>query len=119
MAKFLLLSRDAGIDPSLGPGQIRQIMQPYQVWSRKLSEAGRLKSGGKLRDKEGRVLKRESGNIAVSDGPYREAKQVLGGYWIIEAADYAEAELLISDHPHLNRGTLELRQIEDHPPPRS
>ena len=47
----------------------------------------------------------------TTDGPYSEAKEVLGGYYTIEAANYDEAVGLAQDHPHLDYGgVLVIRQ---------
>ena len=52
----------------------------------------------------------------VTDGPYSETKEVLGGYYLIEAANYDEAVRRCKDHPHLEHGgTIEVRQIEKMP----
>jgi hypothetical protein len=47
------------------------------------------------------------------DGPYSETKEVLGGYWLIEASDYDEAMEVVADHPHLRFGSLEVREIQE------
>lgn len=46
------------------------------------------------------------------DGPYAETKEVLGGYYLIEAPNYEEAVRRSLDHPHLSHGTIEVREIE-------
>jgi hypothetical protein len=48
----------------------------------------------------------------VVDGPYSEAKEVVGGYGIIQAANYEEALELTRDCPHLAFGRLELRETD-------
>jgi hypothetical protein len=60
----------------------------------------------------GRVLRSNGKKPSVSDGPYSETKEVLGGYYTIEAADYDAAVKLALEHPHLEYGgTIELRQV--------
>ena len=52
----------------------------------------------------------------ASDGPYAEAKDVIGGYFVIEAKDAAEAEAIARDCPHLALAAtnwVEIRPIED------
>jgi hypothetical protein len=51
--------------------------------------------------------------MTVTDGPYAESKEVLGGFWLLEAANYEEVQGFLKDHPHLDAGSLEVRQIED------
>ena len=48
------------------------------------------------------------------DGPFSETKEVIGGYFAIEAAGYDEAVQLLEDHPHLSYGgTVEVREIDE------
>ena len=60
----------------------------------------------------GKVIRSTDGKTRTTDGPYSETKEVLGGYYLIEAADYDEAVALTMDHPHLEYGgTVEVRQV--------
>jgi len=108
MAKFMLLLYD---DPSkwaaLSPEEMQKALEKYMAWTKKpfLIDSKRLASD------PGRVM-RGRGKTRVADGPYSETKEILGGYYAIEAADYNEAVERTMDHPHLEYGgTIELRQI--------
>ena len=68
--------------------------------------------GQQLRDNEGKVLRRNGKGVVVTDGPYAEAKEILGGFIIVEAANYEEAVRLCQDSPHFEYGSIEVRQIE-------
>ena len=61
-----------------------------------------------------RHVKVKDGKPVASDGPYAEAKDVIGGYFVIEAKDAAEAEAIARDCPHLWSPTnwVELRPID-------
>ena len=59
------------------------------------------------------TLRTKSGKVAVTDGPYAEAKELLGGLLIIEARDRNHAVELISNHPGVQMGTWEIRPAED------
>jgi hypothetical protein len=63
-------------------------------------------------DGEGRVLQKQNGKLSVIDGPFAEAKEVLGGFFVIEAANYDEAVEAAKTCPHMEFGTIEVRQIE-------
>jgi hypothetical protein len=57
-------------------------------------------------------MRSEHGKTRVTDGPYSETKEVLGGYYTIEAANYDEAVQRTLDHPHLEHGgTIEVRHV--------
>jgi hypothetical protein len=116
MSQYLLLLYD---DPaavqqfrSLPPDQIQRAMQPYIDWGNKARQAGFLVGSNKLSDQPGRILRSQSGKPRVTDGPFSEAKELLGGYYIIEASSYDEAVKRTQDHPHLAHGTIAIRQIE-------
>lgn len=88
-------------------------MGKYLAWDDKARQAGFYAGGNKLDDQPGRVIRSRSGQAHVTDGPYTEAKEVLGGYYLIEAASYDEAVQRLRDHPHLSHGgTIEVREVE-------
>jgi hypothetical protein len=114
MPKFMLLLHD---DPSafeaLSPEQMQAVIEKYMAWGNKLRDAGLLSASNKLADEPGKVIRGRNGQIRVTDGPYSETKEVLGGYYIIEAADYAQAIERSRDCPHLEYGgTIEVRQVD-------
>ncbi len=106
MPKFVLLLRDNGSFPTdMSPTEMQAILQRYRAWGQKAKSVAK----DKLKGGEGRVLR---GNGAVTDGPYVESKEVVGGFYVIEARDYDEATRLCADHPHLDFGSIEIRQVD-------
>ncbi len=62
------------------------------------------------------TLKYRDGKISITDGPYAETKEQLGGVLILEAADLNEAIQLMSKHPGLRGGgSFEIRPIANCP----
>ena len=59
------------------------------------------------------TLRVQNGKVFVTDGPYAETKELLGGLLIIEARDLNAAIQLISKHPGVKMGTWEIRPVED------
>jgi hypothetical protein len=116
MSQFMLLlyDRPEAMEfwSQLSPDEIQAGIAEYTAWSAKLAEAGRLVGGEKLADGEGRVLRGVGTEMTVTDGPFSETKELIGGYFIIEAASYEEAVRLASDCPHLQHGTVEIRAID-------
>ena len=51
----------------------------------------------------------------VSDGPFVESREIVGGVYVLAARDYDEAVALLSDSPHLRFGSIEIREIEELP----
>jgi hypothetical protein len=59
------------------------------------------------------TLSYQNGKVSVTDGPYAETKELLGGLMIIEARDLNQAIQLISQHPGVKMGRWEIRPAED------
>ena len=110
---MLILHEVPGATADVSPAEMQAIIARYVEWATKLGEAGKHKGGHKLVEEGGRVLRREGDRVVVADGPYAEAREVVGGYFLIEAADYAEAVALSRDCPHLEFGRIELRAIDE------
>ena len=109
MSQYVLLLHS---DPSgwakLSPDEMQKAIEKFMAWSKKPFTVG----GKRLADDAGRVMHSDGGKLRTTDGPYSETKEVLGGFFIIEAANYEEAVERASDHPTLEYGgTLEIRQI--------
>lgn len=108
MPQFVLMLRDSGSFPeNISPEEIQQVLERYGAWSARLGVTGQ-----KLVDGSGRVLVRKDGGLAVTDGPYAESREIIGGYFLLEASDYDDAAKLAEDCPHLDFGSIEIRQIE-------
>jgi hypothetical protein len=108
MPQYLQLLYD---DPShwvgMSPEEMQKATEKYMAWSKKPF----TRDGKRLAGDTGKVLRAKNGKTHATDGPYSETKEVLGGFYVIEAADYEEAVKLSLDHPHLEFGTIELRQM--------
>lgn len=114
MSQFILiLHDDMAALSAMSPDEMQRVIARYQAWSAKMAQAGKLAGGEKLRDDGGKHLTAKGGKFTVRDGPFAEAKEIIGGYFLIEAKDYAEATKLCEDCPHLALGgRIELREIE-------
>jgi hypothetical protein len=113
MAKFLLILEETpGTHSSASPTEIQRIMEKYQAWFQRVKSSGKLVASNKLKEEGGKVLSMQGGKVLVVDGPYSEAKEVVGGYAILSAESYGEAIDLIRDCPHLAFGRLMVRQID-------
>lgn len=87
------------------------IMQRYFAWVRELRRGDHMRGGDPLL-RGGRVLRTSRGEIV--EGPYTETKEVVTGYFMIEAANLDEAAKLARDCPALGHGeTVLVRQIAE------
>ena len=114
MAQFiLLLHQRPSSAADVSPEQIQGIIAEYRGWSERMGAAGKVVGGQKLTNDTGKVLRQGNGGVQVTDGPYGESNEALGGYFLVEAADYAEAAETAGSCPHIGYGgTIELRQID-------
>ncbi|QQR40552.1 YciI family protein [Devosia rhizoryzae] len=94
------------------------LMDAMGPWMEKtLGDGSLISTGGLKPTPEGKRLVGNTGEIVVTDGPYSEAKEVIGGYAVFEAADLAAATALASEFMqlHIDNGlktvVLELREI--------
>lgn len=116
MGQFLLILHDEPTDfENFSPEQMQGIVAEYEAWRSELEAQGKLLGANKLADEGGRLLSRDGDDIRVIDGPYAEAKEVIGGYFAIVADGYDEAVEITKGCPHLTYGLrIELREIEQH-----
>ena len=114
MPEYLLFLHERTTDrSSMSPEDIQAVIREYQAWSQKMGAAGKLVGGQKLTDDDGRVLAGSGASLSVTDGPLAEAKEVIGGFFHIEADSYDDAVELASDCPHLKYGgRIALRQVD-------
>jgi hypothetical protein len=115
---MLLLHQVPNYDADLPREKVLEVTKRYMAWADALRQKGRMVGGEKLAAGGVRHIKVKDGKPVASDGPYAEAKDVIGGYFVIEAKDAAEAESIARDCPHLAvSGTnwVEIRQIDTMP----
>ncbi len=90
--------------------EIQQMMTKWMSWIEKLEKSGHLKDGGAPLESKGKVV--HGGKKNVTDGPYAEAKDVMGGYIIVSAKNLTEAVKLSKDCPILaGDGMVEVRPV--------
>lgn len=109
---YLLLFRNAGEESHrhLTPEQRQALTQQWNDWYAGLAARGKVQDGRPL-GLGGRVVAGERGQT-VTDGPYAEAKEAVGGFFIVQAADLEEATAIAQGCPGLAIGlTVEVRPI--------
>ena len=106
--EYLVLSRGQW-DKNASKEDIESAIQKFYDWLAKNIEEGRMKTGSRLSIERAVVSK---AGIVV-DGPFSEAKEVVGGYWFIVACSLREAAELAAQNPCAQFGlTFEIRPLE-------
>src|SRR5688572_33508167 len=98
-SEYLVISRGQW-DRELSPEEIQKAIDQFYVWLSRLVEEGKMKTGQRL-GTEGKTV---SGKGVVTDGPFGEAKEVIGGYWFIVASSLEEAVKIAAGNPCLKCG---------------
>jgi hypothetical protein len=109
MSEFTFLFR--GRERSASPAEMQKNMEKWLVWFKELNAKGLMKDPGNPLADSGKVIRGR--HKIVSDGPYAEAKDVVGGYIVIEAETLAEATDIAKSCPILDvGGSVEVRPVE-------
>jgi hypothetical protein len=107
MEKFMLIFH-GGIKQDASPAELQANMGQWMAWIEKLNKDGRYLSGEPLLP-GGKLI---SNNTAVTDGPYTEGKEVVGGYFIINADNMEEAVEISKTYPDFKYdGSVQVRQV--------
>jgi hypothetical protein len=110
---MLLLYQPPNPPRTSSPDEIMAITKSYMSWADRMRAEGRLKGGDKLTFDPGKVMRSKNGRVSVTDGPYAETKELIGGYFAISAKDYEEACKIAETCPHLGYGgNIEVRQVD-------
>ena len=110
MAKFMFVYR-GGNDGTqeVSPEEMQQVMQIWASWIEKGMQAGWLLDGGDGLKPDGKVVHPDS---TITDGPFAESKELVGGYSMVEAKDLASATELAKTSPMIAAGgTVEVREL--------
>ncbi len=111
MKEFLLIFRreDSNYAEKMSPEQIQSMLKPWQDWIGGIAAQNKLVTAGNRLESDGKVVKP---NNLVTNGPFVEIKEVLGGYTIIKANSLEEATEMSKGCPILQvGGSVEVRAI--------
>jgi hypothetical protein len=107
LSEYLVISRGQW-DKDVSREEIQNAIDRFYVWLGRLVDEGRMKTGQRL-GSTGKTVSRKS----VTDGPFGETKEVIGGYWFIVASSLEEAAQIAAGNPCLNCGLFyEIRPID-------
>lgn len=109
MSDFAFLYR--GRDTNASPEQMQKTMEKWRAWFKQLGEQGHLKDIGHPLENSGKVVTGKQ--KSVTDGPFAEAKDVVGGFTLVQARDLGQATDLSKGCPILEvGGSVEVRPIQ-------
>lgn len=109
---YLLIFRDAGPDvyAKLSADERQQLMHRWNAWYDGLAAAGKVQHGHPL-EAQGRVVSGARGE-RITDGPFAESTEAIGGYFLLTVADLDEATAIAQACPSLPLGMrVEVRPV--------
>ncbi|BBA36291.1 DGPF domain superfamily [Methylocaldum marinum] len=113
--KYLCLAYEAEekLD-ALSPGEWDALRRETLAYVEALRESGHLVITHALKSvRTSRTVRVRNGELSVTDGPFAETKEQLGGFFLIEAPDLEEAVRIASKWPSARLGSIEVRPIEE------
>ena len=114
---LLIYSNEAAAPPPDSP-QVAAGSKEYAEFTNAIRESKNLLGGNRLRSTaDATSVRVRDGKTLLTDGPFAETAEQLGGYYLIEAPNLDEALGLAARVPGAKWGTVEVRPIHPMPPP--
>ena len=117
MQYAMIVYLDPNAMAALSPAEQLRVRNECTAWHERLVASGHGKGAVGLRPAPtARTLREKDGKLTVTDGPFAETKEVLGGFEWVECKDSEEAMAIAATFPALRVGlTLELRAVDQDP----
>ena len=111
--QYLLLIYDAEADwVKLTPAEQGAMYQEYGQFTREITEKGKFVGGSQLKPiASATTVRVRGGKRVVTDGPFAETKEQLGGYYLVNANDLDEAIAMAAQIPSARTGSIEVRPL--------
>ena len=107
---YMLIFRGTDRYKGLSPEQMQQVADKWMAWFKGLTEQGTAIAGNPL-EAEGRIVAGKNGKV-ISDGPFAESKETIGGYFLLKLDTLEEAVAIAQQCPGLPYGIrVEVRPV--------
>ena len=118
MRYMLLIYKDEKVWGEMSVQEKGAIYQQAVEYSEGLRPSGFYQGGEPLEDTNtATTVRLKNGQAVITDGPFAETKEQLGGYTVVEAKDLDEVIAFVTRHPLLRGGlSIEVRPIREGPP---
>jgi hypothetical protein len=114
MTQYLMAVHHSPDAPPPPPEEMQKAFRQVDEYNKELQAAGAWVFGGGLHSPEiATVVRVEDGEAIVTDGPFAETKEQLGGFWIIEAQDLDAALAWATKASAACMGPVEVRPFQD------
>jgi hypothetical protein len=97
---------------ALGESELKKVTGEYLEFTKSIVQAGNFKAGDRLKPvSAASTVRVRSGKTAITDGPFAETREQLGGYYLIEAKNLDEATAIAARIPGAKYGSIEVRPV--------
>jgi len=115
MQYLLLIYGNETYWDKLSEKEREKIMEEYGAFTQSIAGSGHLRGGNELAaTSKATTVRVRDGKRLITDGPFAETKEQLGGYYLVEAKDLDEALALAARIPSVRWGAIEVRPIIPH-----
>ena len=115
MQYLLLIYGEESRWDAIDPAERERVLQEYMAFTKTIAQSGHLRGGNELHStSRAQTVRVRNGKRSVTDGPFAETKEALGGYYLIEASSEAEALDIAARIPSARWGSVEVRPIIPH-----
>ena len=112
MNYLLLIYTNEAEFAGLPPGEIKKVTDEYMEFTKSIVQAGQFKAGDRLKPaSSASTVRVRNGKAAITDGPFAETREQLGGYYLIEAKNLDEATAIAARIPGARFGSIEVRPV--------
>src|SRR6476661_3951524 len=116
MNYLLLIYADESERESSSPADGQAMHEAYRKFTEDIAESGVLRAGDALEPVAmATTVRVRNGEVVVTDGPFAETKEQLGGYYLIECADLDAAIEIAARVPGAVAGSIEIRPVSSYP----
>jgi hypothetical protein len=112
MNYLLLIYTNEAEEAALDESALKKMVGEYTEFTKSIVQAGQFKAGDRLKPvSTASTVRVRNGKAAVTDGPFAETREQLGGYYMIEAKNLDEATAIAARIPGARYGSIEVRPI--------
>lgn len=110
MARYMMVAMESRTaHAGVSPAAMKAVVGRYIAWGRRMKRAGHVLDSARLDGAEARLVSQRRTGPKARSVP--ETRDVMGGYWLIEAPDFEAALALAMESPHLEFGTIHITPL--------
>jgi hypothetical protein len=108
---LLIYSNEAQV-AAMNPETAKAMIDEYMAFTKGIIQGGQFKAGDRLKPTaSASTVRVRNGQVAITDGPFAETREQLGGYYLIEAKNLDEALGIAARIPGAKVGSIEVRPV--------